>query len=86
MARKRSGFSCRSCGAPLSFDETGPACSACSRPAVTRALRTVRAYARDSVAPAPIAPAHGPDLCEDAPACAVCRETMGLPPTLPGLG
>lgn len=70
----------------IQSDEEGPACRACARPAVTRALRTVRAYARDRVEPAPLAPAHGPHLCEDAPACAVCRETMGLSATLPGLG
>lgn len=88
MARKRSGFQCRACGAPLSSDEQGPDCAACSRPAVVRARRTVRAYARDRVSDAAaLAPSgHGPEMCEDAPCCSVCRERMGLSPTLPGLG
>lgn len=88
MARQRKGFTCTGCGAPLSSDEQGPDCAACSRPAVARARRTVRAYARDRVgeSPAALTGEHGPRLCEDAPACAVCRERMGLSPTLPGLG
>lgn len=90
MARRaRKGFSCGSCGQPLSFGVEGNLCGDCNRPTVVlarRALSAVRRADREVVVTVETDTGHGPGLCEDAPACAVCREHMGLPVTLPGLG
>lgn len=78
---------CRGCNAWHSND--GKYCTDCSAPPVVTMRRAVRAHYRpepDGLVVANMPQEHGPSMCEDAPACAVCREMMGLPSAVHGLG
>lgn len=80
MSRRR-GFRCTSCGVHLNADET-TRCIPCSAPAVRRGVQQFWAAVKPEPEEKTVAisqgQGHGPDLCEDAPACLVCRERLGL--------